>query len=68
MPEAYVAQLLDLVPDFRRAFDPDGLTTAEFGTYGATVRTLRSFIASYWSLVGAIDELPLSNPDARPKR
>ena len=67
VPAVYVEQMLDLVPDFRRAWEPDGLTTAEFDAYGATVRTLRSFIASYWSLVGAVDELLLPNPDVKPK-
>jgi transaldolase len=67
VPQEYVDQLLDLVPDFRRAWEPDGLTPAEFDSFGATVRTLRSFIASYWSLVGTVDELLLPNPDIKPK-
>ncbi|MCY7419179.1 MAG: transaldolase family protein [Chloroflexi bacterium] len=67
VPAVYVTQLLDRVPDFRRAWEPDGLTPAEFDTYGATVRTLRSFIASYWSLVATVDELLLPNPDVRRK-
>ena len=39
-------------PDFRRAYDADGMTVDEFDSYGATVRTLRAFIASYQELVG----------------
>jgi transaldolase len=67
VPPEHVAQMLDLVPDFQRAWEPDGLTPAGFDGYGATVRTLRSFIASYWSLVGTVDELLLPNPDVKPK-
>jgi transaldolase len=65
VPEAFVAELVERVPDFRRAFDPDGLAVEEFETYGATVRTLRTFIASYWDLVRAIDDILLPNPDLR---
>lgn len=32
------------VPEFSRAYDEDGLTLAEFDTFGATVRTLRQFL------------------------
>jgi transaldolase len=66
VPVALVDELLDRLPDFRRAYEPDGLSVAEFERYGATVRTLRSFIASYWDLVRTIDDLLLPNPDARP--
>ena len=31
-------------PDFVRAYEPDGLTVAEFDAFGATARTLRAFI------------------------
>lgn len=37
-----------------------------FDGYGATVRTLRGFIASYYELVGAIRDIVLPNPDVRP--
>ena len=63
VPRAYLDELLAKVPDFRRAFEPDGLTIGEFDTYGASVRTLRGFIASYWDLVRTIDEILLPNPD-----
>lgn len=67
VPSAYVEELLARVPEFRRAYEPDGLSIPEFDTYGATVRTLRSFIASYWDLVRTIDELMLPNPDVKPR-
>jgi transaldolase len=38
---------------------------ADFDAYGANVRTLRGFVASYWDLVRTIDDILLPNPDAR---
>jgi hypothetical protein len=35
-----------LLTDFRRAYDADSLRPEDFDSYGASVRTLRSFIAS----------------------
>lgn len=61
-----VGELQARVPDFRRAYERDGLTSAEFDTYGATVRTLRGFIRSYHDLVGAVRDVVLPDPDARP--
>jgi transaldolase len=65
VPARYVDELLARVPDFERAWEPDGLSPAEFEGYGATVRTLRTFIASYWSLVKTVDDLLLPDPDVR---
>ena len=42
-----IEELYERVPDFRMAYDEDGMSVEEFDTYGATVRTLRGFIASY---------------------
>ena len=61
---ALVDDLLERLPDFRRAYEPDGLQIAEFDDYGATRRTLRTFIQSYHDLVGAVREVMLPNPDA----
>jgi transaldolase len=41
---AIIAELLEKVPDFRRAYEIDGLTLEEFDTFGATARTLRQFL------------------------
>jgi transaldolase len=61
-----VDELYQRIPDFRRAYDPDGMTTGEFDGYGATVRTLRGFIASYHDLIRAIrEDFLLPNPDVR---
>ena len=62
----YVEDLLERVPDFRRAYEPDGLSIPEFDTYGATVRTLRSFIEAYHALQGVMRDIVLPNPDVRP--
>ncbi len=63
VPQTYVDQLLERVPEFQKAYEPDGLSIAEFDGYGATRRTLRAFVASYWELVRAIDELMIPDPD-----
>jgi transaldolase len=39
-----VELLLDRVPDFRRAYEPDGLAVEEFEDFGASRRTLRQFL------------------------
>jgi transaldolase len=64
--EAIVHDLYDHIPDFRQAYDEDGMTAADFDSYGATVRTLRSFITSYHDLVTLIrEDFMLLNPDVR---
>jgi transaldolase len=65
VPEGLVAELVARCPEFVKAYEPDGLTIEEFETYGATARTLRAFVASYWELVGTIDDLLIPNPDVR---
>jgi transaldolase len=60
-----VDELLSRIPDFRRAYEPDGMAIGEFDGYGATVRTLRAFIASYHDLIGAIRDIVLPDPDVR---
>jgi len=63
---AIVDDLLRRIPDFARAFEPDGLAVAEFETYGAAARTLRSFVAGYHDLQAAVRDIVLPNPDVRP--
>ena len=58
-----VAELEARIPDFGRAYAADGLSQDEFDTFGATVRTLRSFIRSYHDLAGAIRDVVLPDPD-----
>jgi transaldolase len=63
VPEAALAELAAKVPDFARAYEPDGLTVDEFDDFGATRRTLRGFIASYQELVATIRDFMLPDPD-----
>jgi transaldolase len=60
---AIVERLYAGVPDFRRAYDEDGMSSEEFDGFGATARTLRGFIASYQDLVATIRDVMLPNPD-----
>ncbi len=63
---AIIDDLCAHVPDFRTAYDEQGMTVQQFDSYGATVRTLRSFIAAYHDLMGFIREnFMLPNPDVR---
>jgi transaldolase len=60
---ALVDELQARFPDFQRAYQPDGLSLSEFDAFGPTVRTLRSFIASYHELLHLVNEALLPNPD-----
>ena len=61
-----VDELYRLFPDFRRAYDVDGLTAQEFDSYGASVRTLRGFVKSFHDLVAVVRDAMLPNPDVKP--
>jgi transaldolase len=58
-----VADLLEKIPDFRRAYEPDGMTADKFESFGPSARTLRAFIKSYHDLQGAIRDVYLPDPD-----
>jgi transaldolase len=60
-----VRDLFDRIPDFRRAYEPDGMTPAEFEGFGASARTLRAFIRSYHDLQAAVRDIVLPDPDVR---
>ncbi len=62
---AMIDDLYARIPDFRRAYEPDGMVPAEFEGYGASARTLRTFIKSYHDLQAAIRDLVLPDPDVR---
>jgi len=51
------------IPDFRRAYDEDGMSVKDFDTFGPVVRTLRSFIEAWHTFVGMIRDYILPNPD-----
>jgi transaldolase len=61
-----VDDLLTRVPDFRLAYEPDALQPRDFVTYGATLRTLRIFIAGYHDLQATVRDIMLPNPDVKP--
>ena len=48
---ADVIERLAQIPDFVRAYEPDGMKPSEFITYGVTQRTLSQFIESGWKLM-----------------
>jgi len=49
--------------EFHKAYDEDGLTVAEFDGYGATVRTLRSFIEAYRAILSIVRDFMLPPTD-----
>jgi transaldolase len=61
--DAVIAELTDALPEFRLAYEPDGLAPHELETYGATVRTLRTFIAASHDLQARIRDVILPDPD-----
>lgn len=58
-----VEELLRKFPDFRRAYEEDGLAAEEFDGFGATRRTLRQFIGACHELEGQMRDFLLPNPD-----
>jgi transaldolase len=60
-----IVKELSRLDDFRRAYEPDGMKIEEFDSFGATVRTLRSFISSWHEFVGVIREFMLPDPDLK---
>jgi transaldolase len=60
---AAVDELAARFPDFVRAYEPDGLTVAEFDAFPATARTLRAFIGSYHELLYLVSDAVIPNPD-----
>ena len=59
---AIVDELYRKFAEFRRAYDEDGMSVAEFDGYGATVRTLRSFIEAYRDLTALVRDSMLPKP------
>jgi transaldolase len=50
-------------PDFVRAYEPDGMTPAEFDAFGPSARTLRAFVGSYHELLHQVADALVPNPD-----
>lgn len=64
-PVEVVETLYARFPDFRRAYDADGMQPEEFDQFGPTARTLRAFITSYRDLTAVIRDFMLPNPDTK---
>ena len=62
---AVVEELYRKFADFRRAYDENGMAVEEFDRFGATLRTLRTFIGSYVELVACVRDFMLPDPDKK---
>lgn len=63
-----LSELQEVIPDFRLAYEPDGLAPDELEGYGAAVRTLRQFIAAYRDLQSHIRDVVLPDPSVPPDK
>ena len=50
------------IPEFVRAYEPDGMTPEELDTYGATVRTLRGFLQADADLDALVRDVIMPQP------
>jgi len=62
---AIISELSTRFPDFARAFDEQGLTPAQFDSFGPTRRTLRAFLRAYHDLLAVVRDVMLPNPDVK---
>jgi transaldolase len=62
---AILDELRTKLPEFVQAYEPDGLSVAEFDTFGGTTRTLRAFITSYQDLLREVTDALIPNPDKK---
>ena len=61
--EAVLDTLYTRFPEFRRAYDTDGMTPAEFEGFGATRKTLRQFLSACAELEGLVRDVLLPDPE-----
>jgi transaldolase len=64
VPVEHLDAMRRQLPDFVRAWEPDGLAVAEFDAWAPTVRTLRAFGASYHELLHLVADALLPDPDS----
>ena len=57
----YIAEL-ERIEDFRRAYEPDGMTVEEFEEYGPTRKTLRQFLAADADLDALVRDIIVPAP------
>lgn len=60
-----IDELYTMIPDFRRAYDEDGMSAKEFNSFGATARTLRVFCDHYHELLAIVRDAMIPNPDKK---
>ena len=65
MDPKILEELSKKFPEFRRAYDEEGLALEEFETYGATRRTLRSFVSGYEDLLKMVRDIMVPDPDIK---
>jgi transaldolase len=65
--EPVAAAVLDTLytrfPEFRRAYDADGMAISEFQDFGATRKTLRQFLAACAELESVVRDVLLPDPE-----
>ena len=57
-----VDELYEKFPEFRKAYDADGMRPEEFSAYGATIRTMRQFLGATSDLEALVRDVLLPNP------
>jgi transaldolase len=60
---AVLETLYTRFPEFRRAYDTDGMTPTEFQDFGATRKTLRQFLAADAELEALVRDVLLPDPE-----
>jgi transaldolase len=60
--QGVMQSLQDDVPEFRRAYEPDGMAISEFQDFGATRHTLRQFLSACADLEGVVRDVLLPDP------
>jgi len=63
VPAAVLETLYGRFPEFRKAYDENGMTPAEFAGFGPTLRTLRQFLAANADLEKFVRDVVVPNPD-----
>ena len=61
--DAVLDTLYERFPEFRRAYDADGMTIGEFQEFGATRKTLRQFLGACAELEGVVRDVLLPDPE-----
>ena len=65
---AIVDELLERVPEFRLAYEPEGLAVPELERYGASLRTMRQFLGAFADLHAEVRDVLVPNPDHKAAR